>query len=455
MSQTISQDTTALQTWLAGGGSKEQITRTVYDVNYFAGDSILVGTGTLDQQNLRNRVSYTQVFDTEPTGTDPNKWVGSHTAATYYSYDIAGNVDTLLQDYKDAMAIPNRYKKIVYDYDLISGKVNKVSYQHGRSDQLYHRYSYDADNRLTEVETSHDSIYWENDANYEYYRHGPLSRMVLGQNQVQGLDYAYTIQGWLKGVNSTAVLPTFDMGGDGSATSAVARDAFGFSLNYYNSSNGGDYTPIGTTSSNPFATITNNLPVLTDNIHTGNSLFNGNIRAMLVNVPQLGNANLYAYRYDQLNRIKAMNSFTGFDNSTNLFTNGNPAATENYKERVTYDPNGNIRTYLRNGDAARVSMDDLNYTYKTNTNQLDKVVDAATDAAAGDYDKYNDIKRGQADSNYRYDAIGYLVKDSAGGISNIIWNVYGKISNIKKTDSTMISYSYCKQSFGKCRGYCV
>ncbi|MGN6266192.1 MAG: RHS repeat-associated core domain-containing protein [Ginsengibacter sp.] len=437
MSQVISQDTTALQTWVAGGGSKEQITRTVYGVSYYAGEQPATLEPTLYQQNLRNRVSYTQVFDTEPAGTDPGKWAGTHTAATYYSYDIAGNVDTLLQDYKDAMAIPNRYKKIVYDYDLISGKVNKVSYQHGWSDQLYHRYSYDADNRLTEVETSHDSIYWENDADYEYYRHGPLSRMVLGENQVQGLDYAYTIQGWLKGVNSTAVLPTFDMGGDGSNTSSVGRDAFGFSLNYYN----GDYKPIGSTVA-PFAMVTNSLPVLTDAIHTGNDLFNGNIRAMLVNVPQLGSANLYAYRYDQLNRIKAMNSFTGFDNSANLFTNGNPAATENYKERVTYDPNGNIRTYLRNGDAARVSMDDLNYTYKTNTNQLDKVVDAATDAAAGDYDKYNDIKRGQADSNYRYDAIGNLVKDSAGGISNIIWNVYGKISSIKKTDSTMISYSY-------------
>lgn len=439
MSQTISQDTTALQTWLAGGGSKEQITRTVYDVSYYAGEQPATLEPTLYQQNLRNRVSYTQVFDTEPSGTDPGKWAGTHTAATYYSYDIAGNVDTLLQDYKDALAIPNRYKKIGYDYDLISGKVNKVSYQRGWSDQLYHRYSYDADNRLVEVETSHDSIYWENDADYEYYRHGPLSRMVLGQSQVQGLDYAYTLQGWLKGVNSTSVNDgTFDMGGDGktgSGNSNVARDAFGYSLNYYN----GDYKPVSSTVT-PFTTVTNNLPVLTDNINTGNDLFNGNIRAMLINVPQLGNANLYAYRYDQLNRIKEMNSFTGFNNSTNVLSN--PAATENYKERVTYDPNGNIRTYLRDGDAARISMDNLAYTYKTNSNQLDKVVDAATDAAAGDYNKYNDIKQGQTNGNYQYDAIGNLISDASEGITNIDWNVYGKISSITKSDGTTINYSY-------------
>jgi len=106
----------------------------------------------------------------------------------------------------------NRWKKIAYQYDLISGKVNTVvSYQPGQPDAFYHRYSYDADNRITNVETSNDSIYWENDAFYQYYKYGPLARSVIGQQQVQGLDYAYTLQGWLKGVNSTAVTSVFDM----------------------------------------------------------------------------------------------------------------------------------------------------------------------------------------------------------------------------------------------------
>ena len=71
-------------------------------------------------------------------------------------------------------------------------------------DQFYHRYSYDAENKLTTVLTSRDQVYWEKDATYEYYRHGPLSRTIIGQNQVQGIDYAYTLQGWLKGVNTTS-----------------------------------------------------------------------------------------------------------------------------------------------------------------------------------------------------------------------------------------------------------
>jgi hypothetical protein len=53
---------------------------------------------------------------------------------------------------------------------------------------------------------------------------------------VQGIDYAYTLQGWLKGVNSINLSPDNDMGNDGKLAAPnqyVARDAFGFSLNYF------------------------------------------------------------------------------------------------------------------------------------------------------------------------------------------------------------------------------
>lgn len=54
------------------------------------------------------------------------------------------------------------------------------------------------------------------DARYSYYKHGPLARSILGELQVQGIDYAYSLQGWLKGVNSTAVgNGNFDIGADG------------------------------------------------------------------------------------------------------------------------------------------------------------------------------------------------------------------------------------------------
>ncbi len=462
MTQTISQDATALADWInnTSAGTKKQITLTLYDLPY---TSIAVtganGITGLYQKNLRNRVSYSMVFDDEnqkaflSDGT-----VAGGNSATYYSYDIHGNVDTLLQDYKTGMGAiacgannpGNRFKKMVYSYDLISGKVNDVAYQPGVADQFYHRYFYDAENRITAVKTSKDKIYWEQDAAYSYYRHGPLARSVIGQNLVQGLDYAYTLQGLLKGVNSTSVgTGEYDMGQDGktaTTNSLVARDAFGFSLNYFT----GDYKPISTLV-NPFVAVPMGLPADPGTgISTGAQLFNGNIGAMAVNIPKLGNALVYGYRYDQLNRIVRMDAFTGFTNSNNTFTS--PVRTTDYHEEVSYDPNGNIKTYNRNGSAATnsLSMDYLSYFYNKdgNGNLLNNRLRHVTDAYGFGNPTIGDIGT-QGVDNYTYDAIGNLIGDNAEGISsgNITWTVYGKIKSITKgggtgMPSTVINYTY-------------
>lgn len=58
--------------------------------------------------------------------------------ATHYSYDINGNVDHLWQDIGALKPIQGAkaLKQITYDYDLVSGKVNQVSYQPGKADQF-------------------------------------------------------------------------------------------------------------------------------------------------------------------------------------------------------------------------------------------------------------------------------------------------------------------------------
>jgi len=461
MTQTISQDDIALINWLDNsGGTKNQITRTTYDV-------IAVNINPpptpaiLTQQNLRNKVSYTQLFDTDP-GTDPF----AHQSATYYTYDVHGNVDKLVQDYKGITAMSvtaDRFKLMAYDYDLISGKVNMVSYQPGMADAFYHKYNYDAENRITEVLTSRDKMVWESDARYDYYRHGPLARTELGQLKVQGNDYSYTLQGWLKGVNNTALNPAQDMMGDGTSQTSAAKDVLSYALHYFDETVGGnsfiDYKPIAGTSA--FAR-----PGTAANI---SSLYNGNIAAMTVNNAGLAkntaaNNNslplLYNYRYDQLNRIVSMQAYKGLDAATNQWT---VVSINDYKENVSYDPNGNIKTYTRNGDANRLNMDDLKYYYyyydasnvkqqydpttaipagaKTLTNQLAQVTDAAADASSGNYANYNDIKQGQSTGNYTFDAIGNLKSDVSEGISNITWTVYGKIKSITKATGT-IAYTY-------------
>lgn len=484
MTQAISQDATALANWLRNspyatnpgtitGGLKEQITRTVYDVSYYDGDNVLGSTivpgqqPVLAQANLRNRVSYTQLIDVEPTDyeTNPKPYLQKHSTATYYKYDIHGNVDELVQDFGNSTTMANamnsganRFKKIQYTYDLISGKVNSVVYQPGMIDEFTHLYKYDAENRLTSVKSSHDGIWWETEAAYEYYRHGPLSRTILGQNNVQGLDYAYTLQGWLKGVNSTAASPEFDMGADGyNGSISVARDAFGFSLNYYSN----DYIKIGASAQAPFTAVPSMLAMPVDGVKPGTNLYNGNIRAMLVNIPKLGDAKLYGYKYDQLNRIVSMDVYTGLANNTNLFANNTPALADQYRERISYDPNGNIRTYIRNGANAAnmpLAMDNLYYQYEKNTNgQIvsNKLRYVQDEALAGNYTEdidsqtplnrlqaEGDIGLLQASDNFGYDAIGNLIKDSKENISGIEWNVYGKIAQISKTDGTSIKYTY-------------
>ncbi len=458
ITQIITQDPVALNSWLLGTGTgyRDQITLTVYDLPF---TSLAVSTANgsgLYQQNLRNRVSYAMTFDHEGSMTQlSDGTVSGGRAATYYTYDIHGNVDTLLQ-YSLVMGFwGNAYKKMSYNYDLISGKVNDVAYQGGQIDGFYHHYNYDAENRLTSVQTSRDKIYWETDASYDYYRHGMLSRTVIGQNQVQGIDYAYTLQGWIKGVNSNNPAG-FDMGKDGSSGAShtnISKDAYGYLLNYYN----GDFQQIDASSTRAFSLVPYTLPSST----TGANLFNGNISSMLTNVPMLysGIPFLYGYNYDQLNRITAMDAFKVVNGSGNIIS---LTGTDEYKERASYDPNGNIRTYLRNGTTSggnTLAMDNLTYQYEKNSsgqltsNRLRYVHDQVADANYGnDLDNQTtstlsqvqgDNASGTSYDNYYYDDIGNPYTDRKAGVYNQFFNVYGKISAVYRTGNIYsVAYFY-------------
>ncbi|MBS1612785.1 MAG: RHS repeat protein, partial [Bacteroidetes bacterium] len=287
---------------------------------------------TFPSNNYRGRVTtsflYPEISSTAPTGIFN---------ATYYKYDELGNVNSIIQKI-DGLS----EKRTDYTYDLISGKVNKVSYQPGQVDAFYHKYEYDADNRITNVYTSADNYLWDEDAEYFYYPHGPLARTEIGEDKVQGLDYYYTIHGWLKGVNmphhvaktdyygyegecgiySSIARPDLDLGKDGYSSTAaanryVARDAMAFGLGYYQ----GDYQSVHatpTTFSTPMQSSyiwggsigDNVLPV------SGNKgLYNGNIAWMITDMPKLEFTGPspavtvqrpligMSYQYDQLNRI--------------------------------------------------------------------------------------------------------------------------------------------------------
>jgi RHS repeat-associated protein len=403
---TITKADATLTTWL-GSGTKSQRTQTFYDTIRSAAITTLFG-GTA-QQNLRNRVVATTYTSTSAV---------AYEHATHYDYDILGNVKTLIQEYPEFDS-----KRIDYNYDQLSGKVNMVAYQAGKVDRLYHRYAYDADLRLRQVETSRDSVIWDRDAAYFYYRHRPMSRMELGQDQVQGIDYAYALQGWIKGVNSGSLVAANDGGKDGIAATSrenIARDAFGYMLRYHTN----DYKAIGT-----------GVAIEPAYIGTGfeqsqYQLFNGNIQAMTVGIGQTGFAlQGYNFYYDQLNRLRSAATNTGITSATNAFS----ATASATNMSIDYDPNGNIKGLNRKSTStSTVVMDNLQYFYTANTNKLDFVTDPVTAASfTGDIDN-------QTAGNYLYDAIGNLRYDRSEGIDTIAWNVYGKMTRIKKNATSWL-----------------
>src|SRR6185503_18116435 len=105
-------------------------------------------------------------------------------------------------------------------------------------------------------------------------------------------------------------------------------------------------------------------------------LFNGNISSMAVynralTTPAHAGSPLmfYNYHYDQLNRLTQMDSYKKFNLTTNTWA-GLSRQVNSYKERIVYDPNGNILQYRRDGHKEAYIMDSLTYTYNSNTNKL-------------------------------------------------------------------------------------
>jgi hypothetical protein len=330
------------------GKVTREITRTYYDFAAFPlhlghGDAF----GTEGQKNLLHRVSSVvyypggtyvassanpfeaaylmQTVDMNDNPVTIDALPRTYQADTHYSYDIHGNVHRVVQEFRELEGLAQSFKRIDYTYDLLSGKVTQVAYQQNRPDQFFHRYLYDADNKLLEVQTSPNGFIWDRDVRYEYHLHGALARTVLGDWSVQGIDFAYTLPGWLKGVNGDGLNPDADMGED-HHNLLTARDAMQFGLSYYN----GDYQADALA------------PTVFGAVASGENLYNGNISGTNMRIP--GSFTAMAYQYDQLNRLtkaqhKGRNSAGGWDNR------------QDYTSTYAYDANGTLMSLNRNGSS--------------------------------------------------------------------------------------------------------
>ncbi|MGV6862647.1 MAG: RHS repeat-associated core domain-containing protein [Putridiphycobacter sp.] len=420
LTETIAKGNNVFETWVLQG-TRTEITKTYYDEPISATVSALFHNG--EQTNLRLRIATVAYYETEVTD-----YLTQYTSAIHYAYDVHGNVIENIQDVPMMAPVNQDKKSTEYDYDLISGNVKQVTYQRDETDQFIHRYTYDALDRLQSSYSSSNNVDFDQESKQFYYDHGPLARVEIGEDKVQGLDYTYTINGWLKGVNSSTLTRANDLGLDGISTAnlnyaglhgGVAKDVIGYTLGYYE----GDYTPIN--GSQTFEATTFSTPLG----NAASNLYNGNIRYMTTAIEGF-DIQATAYTYDQLQRFKKMEVYRGVDIVNNTWSTA--AYTDDYKTTVTYDENGNIQSLNRNGIGTDLDMDRFSYIYSSsNDNKLYSVTDNGTD-----YSGYDDIKTGMGATNYAYDNIGRLTQDLSENIAvnGIEWrNSDNKVKKITRS----------------------
>ncbi|MBD3638028.1 MAG: hypothetical protein HUJ25_11805 [Crocinitomicaceae bacterium] len=436
---------------------------TFYEEGFaYGGTPTITSQFSNGQENLRNRigavVQHTADYEQTTQGATTIQVVpGTYIKAiSSYSYDFHGNVKELVQTNDNLDDFNHQHKRFRYDYDLISGNVNEVVYQEGEMDEWRHKYHYDANNRLVRAFTSDEGEEWEMEAKYFYYLHGSLARVERGHDKVQGTDYIYNLQGWLKGANSTTLKTDLDAGNDaetGDLDQYSGADAFGFSLSYF----ANDYNAIGGTAY--FADQTALIDANTNSgVTTNGNLYNGNITAMVTAMKDVNESQLdvlgNVYEYDQLQRITRMdvynvalvtfttnNSFNG----AGLYNPDNGISA--YATRYSYDGNGNLRFLQRYNETAAL-MDDFEYHYNVVgsniiNNRLKHVTDLGVSGAST-----VDIENQNTD-NYRYNAIGQLASDDGinpadeqEGIADIEWTATGKVKKIKKTSGEQVEFVY-------------
>jgi RHS repeat-associated protein len=397
--QTALLDATDAATATVTGATKQSQVNTYYDLPDPSPAYSASLTGYVqDAGFLKGAVSYTS----------------NANSTTWYNYDDRGRVTWTVKSISGL-----GYKTVDYTYND-QGNVTKVDYQKGTaSERFIHYYAYDADGRLTNIQTCRDDVAANKvqQANYYYYLHGPLKRLELGYN-LQGIDYVYTAQGWLKSMNTPTQNTANDPGQDG-VSNSFANDAFGMQIEYFP----GDY-------SRGNSNITS--------VQTGQqTYYNGNVNgiswqsnkpsSVVTGSPGIQSPAMYAYNYD------AKYQLTGATWGTPSFTGAGFTATNNFNENnLKYDANGNITSLKRTGTAPDDFSD--GYSYGSTNNQLTKVHDATKNS---DY------------ATYTYNEIGQLKSEVLNGTPNtsyyLQYDVTGKITRIY-SDQTMTnlleSYSY-------------
>jgi len=436
----------------------------------------------------------------------PFDGVAQHFMQGAVSYTEKPNISKVWYNYDERGRVTHYAKEIIglglfkYQYSYgPKGNVLQIQYDRPHEDSFYYGFEYSLDNQLSKIYTHTAPFEREEDpttyedhisngtlhAQYYYNRNGSIRRKELftentmNEDQrfkgLQGIDYTYTIEGWLKAINNPKL--ECDPGKDAIDNTDFLPDAFALSLDYYQKDFINEHTGFGT------------LDVTVDEVTDD---FAGNIKMAAhyikkpavaelleeedTEIEELITAN--AYVYDDLYRLKSsLQGLANYDGTTHddldmetvervgvkevdryegksylyrdrltLKLGFSYKATEeedkfvvrkdgfdfvaetqkkNEVEALAYDANGNITSLHRYGEDANSTEDDDDFTggayqYQENANKLTQVTDYA---------------------EYQYDKIGqlvyvkYLDAISEEGEKKdleqwLTYNVLGKVSKI-------------------------
>jgi RHS repeat-associated protein len=341
--------------------------------------------------------------------------ISAGTTTTWYSYDIYGRIEWLIQ-YNPDTSVGLKTLHYLYDHH---GNVVKVIFQKDKAGERFiHRYTYDAD-ALTKVETSVDNITYITHNDYKYNISGKLSRQEYSGG-IQGVDYVYTLGGMLKSINHPSLEQAKDPGND-------ANDLFGLTLDYYS----GDYLRSG-----PKAQHILSSPAVSG---VNSDLYDGTIKAVRW-ANKNSSMDLVGSAIQQKAYLYAYNSNKWLTNAVYGTTNNTAAITPmtSYREgAITYDANGNIMTLQRTNNTGAI-IDNFNYVYSSANNRLDFVNDQAGTTPTVNYDI-----EPQLSGNYVYNSIGQLTQNVKEDLS-YSYNAAGLVTEVKKTsiDKVIVKFFY-------------
>ncbi|MHA4811564.1 DUF6443 domain-containing protein [Flavitalea flava] len=320
---------------------------------------------------------------------DPSDLTKGSWLTTTPFYDDRGRiVQSQTDNYKGGKdAITNRYN---FTGQVISSYLahnNPVATSDGNT-RVKTNLNYDHANRLLQVyKTINDDVNTKRLLSQSAYDQlGQLKQKQIGQvpgsSFLETLDYSYNIRGWLKGINKDYANNDNSHGGN--------SRWFGMELNY-------DWG-------------------------FSNNQLNGNISGTKWRSKGDGKQRSYGFGYDNLNRLL----FADFNQNaggiwdktagidfTSVMGDGNDPTK-------AYDENGNIQAMSQKGWRLGGSdyIDQLTYSYNTNSNKLLNVIDAHIDAqptTLGDFrtSSLSPYATGKTITaiDYKYDVNGNLTRD--------------------------------------------